>query len=251
MTLSDLSELFVELDRDYLPHLSVNGVIFGANAGELKVLLMRWLDFEEWGLPGGFVRRDEGVDDAAARMVREHTGLEGVFLRQFHTFGGTGRGESESPLLSALRARGIESPPDHWAVSRVVSVGYVALMDFARARVVPDAMTSEYGWWGVSARPQLMLDHDEMIQRALAALRAQVDELPLSATLLPGEFTMPELQRLYETVLGRPLDRRNFQKRMLDLGLVERLPEQRPSRDSRPTYVYRWLAREAVASTRS
>lgn len=238
-----LAALCAAVDRDYLPQLSVNGVVFGADGGALKVLLVRWLGHDAWALPGGYVRRDEDVDAAAARMVREVTGLTGVYLRQFHTFGGAHRGEAGA--TAALRARGVRG--DHWIFGRVVSVGYVALVDAARARVAPDpvaaAMPSEYGWSTLEARPPLMLDHAEMIDRALAALRAGLDDLPLGTTLLPEAFTMPELQRLYETVLGRPLDRRNFLNRMVDAGLVERLPGQRVSRVSRPLNLYRWAGR--------
>lgn len=244
MDASDLARIFAELDRDYLPHISLNGVVFGARSGRLEVLLMRWLGLDVWGLPAGYVRRDEDLDAAAARMVREQTHLEGVFLNQFHTFGRADRGEAAFAEL--LRTRGIDVPSGHWAFGRVISVGYVSLVDAARARVVPDVLADEHRWWDVAARPRLAFDHDEMVERALAALRAQLDELPLGATLLPGEFTMPELQRLYETVHGRALDRRNFQNRMLGLGLVERLPEARPSRVSRPTYVYRWVGRGAT-----
>ncbi len=241
----DLSLLLDALDRDYLPHVSLNGVFMGAESGQLKVLLMRWLGVDVWGLPAGYVRRDEDLEAAAARMVREQTHLEGVFLTQFHTFGGAARGEAAFAEL--LRARGVDVPADHWAFGRVISIGYVALVDAARARVVPDALADEHRWWDVAALPRLGFDHGEMVERALAALRARLDELPLGATLLPGEFTMPELQRLYETVHGRAFDRRNFQKRMLDLGLVERLPKPRPSRVSRPTYLYRWVGRGAAA----
>jgi hypothetical protein len=88
-----------------------------------------------------------------------------------------------------------------------------------------------------------MLDHDAMVDLALASVRARLDDLPLGATLLAGAFTMSELQRLYETVLGRPLDRRNFQKRILDLGLVDRLPDQRTGGRHRPPQLYRWAGR--------
>ncbi len=245
---SDLAQALAELDRDYLPHVSMNGVIFGARSGRLEVLLMRWFGLDVWGLPAGYVRRDEDLDTAAARMVREQTHLDGVFLTQFQTFGRADRGEAAFAEL--LRARGIGVPADHWVFGRVVSIGYVALVDAAQARVVPDALADEHRWWDVAARPRLAFDHDEMVERALAALRAQLDDLPLGATLLPGEFTMPELQRLYETVHGRALDRRNFQNRMLGLGLVERLPEPRPSRVSRPTYVYRWVGRSTAGGDR-
>ncbi len=244
MPAPDLARLLAELERDHLPHISLNGVIFGAEAGQLKVLLLRWFGLDVWGLPAGYVRRDEDLEAAAARMVREQTHLEGVFLTQFQTFGRADRGEPAFAEL--LRAQGIAVPAGHWAFGRVVSVGYVALVDAARARVVPDALADEHRWWDVAARPRLAFDHDEMVERALAALRAQLDELPLGETLLPGEFTMPELQRLYETVQGRSYDRRNFRNRMVGLGLVERLPEPRPSRVSRPTYLYRWVGRGAA-----
>lgn len=247
MTGPDLARLFAALDGDFLPHLSVNHVVFGAEAGRLKVLLMRWVGLGEWGLPGGYVRRDEDLDDAAARLVREVTGLAGVELTQFHTFG---RARRSDAALDVLRARGLDVPSAHWAFGRVVSVGYVALVDAARARVVPHALADEHRWWDVAARPRLVLDHDEMVERGLAALRTGLDALPLGATLLPGEFTMPELQRLYETVHGRAFDRRNFRHRVLGLGLVERLPEPRPSRVSRPTYVYRWTGRGAADGDR-
>lgn len=241
-----VGDLFAELERDCLPHLSVNGVIFGAHAGALTVLLLRSTGTDRWSLPGGYVRRDEAVDAAAARMVRERTGLEGAVLRQFHAFGATDRGEAA--LAPMLRALGVEPPASHWALGRVVSVGYVALVDAGRAQAAPDAFSPEARWWDAAARPPLILDHDEMVERALRVLRAQLDTLPLGATLLPGTFTMPELQRLYETVLGRPLDRRNFHRRVLELGLVERLPGpgQRASHVGRPGHRYRWASHGAV-----
>jgi len=127
MTDADLSTLFADLDRDCLPHLSVNGVVFGAHAGALQVLLIRWAAVGQWALPGAYVRRDEGIDAAAARMVHEHVGLRDVALRQFHTFGA--RDRVGAALAAGFRALGVEPPPAHWALGRVVSVGYVALVD--------------------------------------------------------------------------------------------------------------------------
>jgi ADP-ribose pyrophosphatase YjhB (NUDIX family) len=234
----DLSGLFTDLDRNFLPHLSVDCVIFGSHAGELKVLLLNWKQLDAWMLPGGFVRRVEPIDHAAARVLRERAGLEGVFLQQFHTFGATDRGESG--LIPALRALGTEPPPNHWMVGRVVSVGYFALVDFTRAQVVPDALSAGYAWWNPTELPRMLLDHDRIVERGLATVRAQIDYLPLAESLLPREFTMPELQRLHEAVLGQPLDRRNFQKRMLELGVVKRLPARRTGGSHRPPFLYRW-----------
>jgi ADP-ribose pyrophosphatase YjhB (NUDIX family) len=238
MTTLDLSGLFADLDRNFLPHLSVDCVIFGSHAGELKVLLLNWKQPDAWILPGGFIRKDEPLDQAAARVLRERTGLEGVFLRQFHTFGATDRGEAD--LIPALRALKAEPPPDHWMVGRVVSVGYFALVDFTQAQVVPDAFSAGYAWWDPADLPRMLLDHAEIVKRALATVREQIDYLPLGTSLLPVQFTMPELQRLHETVLGHSLDRRNFQKRMLELGVVERLPARRTGGSHRPPFLYRW-----------
>lgn len=110
---------------------------------------------------------------------------------------------------------GRDAEPDRWCTYSCAT---------ASPATAPVSVTST----DVAAHPPLIFDHAEMIARALAALRAQLDSLPLGASLLPGAFTMPELQRLYETVLGGALDRRNFQKRMLELGLAECLPGQRP-----------------------
>jgi ADP-ribose pyrophosphatase YjhB (NUDIX family) len=241
MRTTDFSNLLTELDRDYVPHLSVNSVIFGTHGGTLTVLLLESAGTGTWSLPGGYVRRDEAVDDAAARMLTEMTGLTGTALRQFHTFGGPSRGEAV--VADALRAMGIDAPPAHWVLGRVVSVGYVALVDSASAQVAPNAWTRSIAWCDVTQLPPLIIDHGEMVTRALDAVRAHVDDLPRDANVLPAAFTMPELQKLHETVLGRPLDRRNFQKRMLDLGLVERLPDHRTGGRRKPTYVYRWAAR--------
>ena len=241
MSIADLSTLLTELDRDYLPHLSVNGVIFGADAGVLRVLLMQSTGTGTWALPGGYVRRAESVDDAAARVLHEMAGLADAALRQFHTFGGPARGEAI--VADVLRAMGVEAPADHWVLGRVVSIGYVAVVDAAKAQVTPNAWTRRLEWCDVTQLPPLIIDHAEMVRRALDTVRSQIDDLPLDAHLLPAAFTMPELQKLHETVLGRTLDRRNFQKRMLDLGLVERLPDHRVGGRRKPTYMYRWATR--------
>lgn len=238
----DFSTLLADLDRECIPHLSVNGVLFSTDGGVLRVLLMQSAGTGTWSLPGGYVRRTESVDDAAARMVHEMTGLSAPVLHQFQTFGGPARGEAV--VADALHAVGVDVPADHWVLGRVVSVGYVALVDASRAQVAPNVWSRAIDWCDVRERPPLIIDHDAMVERALAFVRAQVDELVVNAGVLPDTFTMPELQRLHETVLGRPLDRRNFQKRMLDLGLVERLPDQRVGGRRKPTYVYRWAGRE-------
>lgn len=227
-------------DAALVPHLSVDCTVFGFHDGALHVLLVRWRHLDRWSLPGGHVRRDESVDDAAARVLRERTGLDRIYLQQFHAFGGTDRGEDV--LRSLAEAMGDEVPAGHWMADRVVSIGYLALVSFAAATPTPDALSTECRWWEVRECPPLLMDHDAIVARALDTLRTQARYLPLGHNLLPEKFTMPELQRLYEAVLGRALDRRNFQKRVLDLGFVERLDERRTGGAHRAPYLYRFAA---------
>lgn len=240
---SDFSGVFAELDRNYVPHLSVNCVVLAYHEGGLHVLLHHLLHIEKWGLPGAYVRRDESLDHTALALLGRIVGSEKVFIKQFHTFGGTDRVEPEStPVFQSL---GVEPPPGHWAVGRVISVGYFALIDMARATLMAATPLEEYVWRELQLTPQLVLDHNFMIEEALAALRSQLDALPLDTNLLQNAFTMPELQRLYEAVHGRLFDRRNFQNRMLELGLVERLEERRTGGRHRPAYLYRWLSKKS------
>lgn len=237
---SQLTQFFAGGDRDYLPHLSVDCAILGFHAGELKVLLLRWKGADSWSLPGGFVRQDEALDDAAARVLRERTGLDRIYLQQFHAFGTTDR--REDTLRPAIESLGVTVPRDHWLFRRVVAVGYVALVDFDEAVPTPDAHSAECRWWDFHARPALLFDHDAIVSRALETVRRELESAPIAASLLPDKFTMPELHRLYETLLGRTLDRRNFQKWIRERGLVERLDERKTGSAHRAPYLYRFAA---------
>ncbi len=225
--------------RAYVPHLAVDCVVFGFHAGELRILLTHQRRRSRWSLPGGFVRRDESLDDAAGRILRMRTGLDRIYLEQFHTFGSPERGDRntdpafESTLWSA--------PETSWIRERVISVGYLALVDFAEVTPTADGiLADDCRWWELRNWPPLLFDHDEMVDRALNALRAQLRHRPVGLNLFPETFTLPELQRLYEAILDRPLDRRNFQKKMLDLGILERVGQRRGQGVRRAPYLYRF-----------
>ena len=220
------------------PHVSVDCTIFGFHGGELKILLVKWKGVDRWCLPGGYVYQDESLDEAAQRVLGERTGLRRIYLQQFHTFGETERGEDV--LRTIFIHHGIEAPMDLWIFGRVMSVGYLALVDFAEVTPSPDDISEEVRWWDVRERPPLLFDHGEIFETALATLRTQLEFRPVGRNLLPDKFTMPELQRLYEAVLGRSLDRRNFQRRMLTLGIVDRLPERKRGVPHRAPHLYRF-----------
>jgi ADP-ribose pyrophosphatase YjhB (NUDIX family) len=239
---SVLTEFFAGGDRDFVPNLSVDCAILGFHDGELKVLLLRWKGSNEWSLPGGFVRQDEPLDDAAARVLRERTGLDRIYLKQFHAFGGTDR--REAALGTVFGKLGIEVPHGHWMLRRVIAVGYVALVDFAEAVPTPDFFSDECRWWDLHDHPPLLFDHDAIVARGIETVRMQMESAPIAANLLPEKFTMPELQRLYETVSGKPLDRRNFNKWVRERGLVERLPERKFGRAHRAPFLYRFAPQQ-------
>ena len=232
---------FVESGVDeLLPHVSVDCSIFGFHAGELKILLLKWKGVDRWCLPGGYVRKDESLDGAASRVLEERTGLQQIYLQQYHTFGGTERGED---VLRAIFGHlGIEASPDLWIFGRTLTVGYLALVDFAEVTPTPDHLSEEIRWWDVRDQPPLLFDHDDIVATALATLRTQLEYQPIGRNLLPEKFTMPELQRLYEAVLGTSLDRRNFQRKMLALGIVERLAERKRGVPHRAPHLYRFRA---------
>ena len=224
--------------HELLPHVSVDCSIFGFQAGELKILLLRWKGVDRWCLPGGYVRQDESLDEAAHHVLAERTGLKQIYLQQYRAFGGTERGED---VLRTIFGRlGIEAPLDLWIFGRTVSVGYLALVDFAEVNPTPDHLSEEVRWWDVREHPPLLFVLDEILETALATLRVQLEYLPIGRNLLPEKFTMPELQRLYEAVLGTPLDRRNFQRKMLALEIVERLAERKRGVPHRAPNLYRF-----------
>src|SRR5215469_5484821 len=187
--------------------LTVDCVVFGFDGGDLKVLLIqRALEpFKgRWALPGGFVRVDETVDDAARRELMEETGLKNVFLEQLYTFSAVNR-----------------DPRD-----RVVSVAHYALVKLSdhRAKAATDAANAE--WFPVSKVPKLAFDHADILATALERLKGKVRYQPIGFELLPPKFTLSQLQHLYEAVLETELDKRNFRKKVLSFGLLVPLKER-------------------------
>jgi len=237
-------ETFFEKDiARHIPHLSVDCVIFGFHGADLKVLLLKWKGLDLWALPGGYVARRESLDAAAQKVLLERTGLRRVHLRQFHAFGGLSRREGSARQLFARV--GIKVPDDAWPLHRVVSIGYYALVDYWKVRPGHDFLSDSCMWCSTDDLPPLAFDHRDVVRVALRTLRENLASPVIEATLLPERFTMPELQRLHEAILGRRLDRRNFQKRMLESGILERLPERRTGGAHRAAYLYRFKTSRA------
>lgn len=233
----ELKKFIHEYRTAYLPSVSLDLVIFGFHEGQLKVLLLRFKESQDWLLPGGRVRNEENLDDAACRSLRERTSLERVFLQQFHTFGNVNRLTyfSRQETLAQLGLNDLAS----WA-TRDISVGYYALVEFTRVEPTPDFLSAECRWWDIDQVPHLLFDHNTMIRLALKTLRRQLSYQPIGYNLLPETFTMTELQTLYETILGRSLDRRNFYKQIMNYNVLEQLEKRPTIPSSKAPYLYRF-----------
>lgn len=228
----------------YLPGLAMDFVIFGFDQYELKILVLEYRNTSLFALPGGFVKEKENMNDAARRVLGERTGLSDIYLDQFYTFGDLARYDQE-PLRTIMQAKGMNPADDHWLLRRFVSVGYYALIDFNKAAPTPDPLSDTCVWYTLENLPKLMLDHKVIVQKALETLRADLDRKlggneSWAAPLLAKAFTMGELQKLYETILGQKLRRSSFQRKMLSLAILERLEKQYSGGAHKAPYLYQF-----------
>ncbi|MCS7469478.1 NUDIX hydrolase [Stieleria sp. ICT_E10.1] len=196
-------------------------VVFGLDEPDLKVLLIQ-RDLEpyrgKWALPGGFVHLEESLEDAARRELREETGLEKVFLEQLYTYGDLDRDPRE----------------------RVVTVAYYALVRLSDHRVVAATDARDAAWFGVHDVPRLAFDHDRIFDTAYQRLQNKLRYEPIGFELLPRKFTLRQLQRLYEIILDRSLDKRNFRKKILGMEVLEELDEVESDVAHRAARLYRF-----------
>ncbi|MEM9448662.1 MAG: NUDIX domain-containing protein [Cyanobacteria bacterium P01_E01_bin.6] len=204
------------------PAIAVDCVVFGLDEStQLKVLLIqrKLAPFEgHWALPGGFVHLDESLEDAARRELQEEAGLGEVFLEQLYSFGAVDRDPRE----------------------RVVTVAYYALVNLKEhaAQAATDAVDAQ--WFAVNELPSLAFDHQPILHMALHRLRSKIRYEPIGFELLPKKFTFFQLQKLYETVLGQTLDKRNFRKKFLKMELLQELEEFDTSAPHRPPKLHRF-----------
>ena len=205
--------------------LTVDCVVFGFDEGELKVLLIQRAlpPFKgKWALPGGFVGIDETLDEAARRELQDETGIKRLYLEQLYTFGDIDRDPRE----------------------RVVSVAYYALVKLSDYGVKAATDARDAAWFPVSDVPALAFDHNTILEVALARLKGKVRYQPIGFELLPPKFTLSQLQHLYEVVLRRLLDKRNFRKKILAMRLLIELDAIEEGVAHRAARLYRFDERK-------
>jgi 8-oxo-dGTP diphosphatase len=226
-----------DFERHYLPGISVDTVIFGFNDGQLMVLLLQYKNTDSFALPGGFIKKKEHADDAAQRVLRDRTGLTDIYLDQFFTFADPSRSDPYF-FKQILKARGLDSSPEHFLLQRFISIGYYALVNFTKAIPATDGMADACKWHDMKSLPPLIQDHSTIIQKALFTLREHLDEKLVGFKLLPDVFTMGELQQLYETILDEKLLRTSFQRKMLNLDILGKVDKKRTGAAHKAPYLY-------------
>lgn len=205
--------------------LTVDCVVFGVDEQELKLLLIQRGNapfLGKWALPGGFVHVDESLEAAAARELQEEAGVAPPFLEQLFTFGAVERDPRE----------------------RVVSVAYYTLVKLSDHKVRAATDAADAAWFGVNDLPSLAFDHEEIVQAALERLKGKVRYQPIGFELLPHKFTLSQLQRLYEIVLERELDKRNFRKKVLGMDILLETEELERDVAHRAARLYRFDERK-------
>jgi 8-oxo-dGTP diphosphatase len=188
--------------------VTVDCVIFGIDGKELKVLLIKRgsePDLGKWALPGGFMEKDETLEEAAQRVLEQLTGVANVYMEQFYSF----------------------SKVDRHPLSRVITVGYYALIDSSHQELNPSWHASETKWISREdiSKIDLGFDHKEIFDRAFKTLKKGITSAPIGFELLPTKFTLTELQNLYEIILDEKIDRRNFRRKIKSMNILKELKE--------------------------
>lgn len=200
--------------------VAVDCIIFGFDYRQLKLLLIK-RNFQpqkgKWSLVGGFLEADESLDQSALRILNNLTGLNDIYLEQLYTYGETERDPGE----------------------RVLSTAYYALIN-AEDYHLPINRESSAKWFPIEKKPNLIFDHNIMVDKAMRRLRRKSLSQPIGFELLPEKFTIPQLQKLYEVIHQRELDKRNFRKKILSMGLLKKLEEKQKSGSRKGAFYYRF-----------
>jgi 8-oxo-dGTP diphosphatase len=235
----EVEDFIVNGYKTYIPHVSIDCAIFGYHDHRLKILLSELEGLHGLCLPGGYIKRTETLDQAASRIAAERTSITGLYLQQYKTFGDPDRIKwNEMDTAELLKIPAFRKLKSSWLKDQTISIGYYAITDFSLVKPRPGFMSPSCDWYDIDKIPSLLFDHDQMVQDALQTLRSQLYYYPITEKLLPKKFTLTEIHALYETILGKKLDIRNFPKKLVFLGLISKLNEKRNIGPHRAPFLY-------------
>lgn len=201
--------------------ISIDCVIFGFTKGSLEVLLVQHASGESegnWGLLGGWMKREESADDAAHRILYELTTLDNIYLEQLKAF----------------------TNPKRVLDRRIVTIGYYTLVNQEDYDVKASLAVKEARWCRINEMPDLIFDHNEILEFSLMQLRNRVRQAPIGFNLLPEKFTLLQLMHLYEEILGIELDKSNFRRKILHMKLLVALDEKQQDVSHRAAKLYKF-----------
>jgi 8-oxo-dGTP diphosphatase len=225
MTADKSSQAYKENAKSYditkyeRPSVTVDIIILTIKSNELKVLLIKrktWPHKGMWAIPGGFVGIHEDLEAAAKRELKEETGVKDVYLEQLYTFG----------------------EPKRDPRTRVITVAYYALIAFPRIRLEATTDAADVNWFSIDEIPKLAFDHNKILEYALQRIRNKIEYTNIAFQLLPDKFTLSELQRVYETILGKKLDKRNFRKKVKETNTLIPLKDTKMEGAHRPAQLF-------------
>jgi 8-oxo-dGTP diphosphatase len=214
---------FEETNASIIEEISIDCVVFGFNKQNLEVLLVQHAEGEskgKWGLLGGWVKTKESTDDAAHRIVFELTNLNDIYLEQLKAF----------------------TDPDRVISERVITIGYYTLLNREDYYIKAGSKVIEAKWHKINEIPDLIFDHNEILNFSLKRLRNRVCQAPVGFTLLPEKFTLLQLMHLYEEILGVELDKSNFRRKILHMKLLIPLDEKQKDVSHRAAQLYKFDA---------
>ncbi len=206
-------------ERSVMNAITIDCVIFGFDKGSLEVLLIQHAEGirkGEWGLPGGWIHENESIDNAAHRLLADLTGLDNIYLEQLQAFG----------------------DPDRFPLGRVITIGYYALVKREDYNVRAGFTASDAKWYKIADVPNLIYDHNQILEYSLTNLRTRVKQAPIGFNLLPEKFTLFELMQLYEEILGVEMDKSNFRRKILRMKLLAPLDEKQKDVSHRAAQLY-------------
>jgi len=199
--------------------ITIDCAVFGYDNGSLKILLVQHgegVSIGQWGLPGGWITEKEHIKGAAHRLLKKITGLDKIYLKQLKAFGS----------------------PDRYPAARVITIGYYAVVKRTDYNITVGGNISDAQWYNIKEIPELAFDHSQILEYALKKLRKKVKKAPIGFSLLPKKFTLLELMRLYEEILGYEMDKPNFRRKFLNMKLLKTLPEKQENTKYRAAQLY-------------
>lgn len=227
------------MDKQLIPNVSVDSLVFGFDSVHLNVLLIgrdivyEGTRYNDWKIPGDLIRWDENLDTASERILKDLTGLQDIYMTQLKTFGALDRLNRRPRDMSWLIS--IDHPEE-----RVITIPYYSLINLSNGADNNLKLTPNAQWFNVDdvSCLQLAFDHHEIFEFALESLRNELRTKPLAFELLPLKFSLGQLQKIYEIIIGIPLDKRNFRKKIPNLSYIVPLNEKEISVSHRPAKLY-------------